>query len=294
VIEIACAVEGDYVPHLAAMLDSVLENRGDLRVRVHCLHGPDFDDAAGERLSEMLAARDAELSLLSIPDGRVEGLPTQGFTGKATWYRLFLSELLPDLDRVLYLDADLLALDSIVPLWQTPLGDHYLAAVTNVFMTYHRHRPRELGLSGPESYFNAGVLLFNLGALRADDQAERMVRYARTHAHLLEWRDQDTLNVALGERRIALHPRWNCMNAMLFFPEGQAVFGAEEYEEARRNPAIRHYEGPGPNKPWHYLSDPAAQDAYRRHRRQTPWPEVRLEGRTPLNAARKLRTRLGR
>lgn len=292
-MHVSCAVEGDYVPHSAAMLHSVIAHSGDLPVRVHYLHGPDLAPESRRLLDGMVTRAGAEISFLEIEDARVAGLPTKGFTGKATWYRIFLPDLLPDVDRVLHLDADLIALDSLVALWETDLGGHYLAAVTNVFMDHHLHRPAHLGLSGPGAYFNAGVILFNLKLLRRNGQAQRLHRYAIDHAGELEWRDQDALNVVLGNRRLALHPRWNCMNAVLDFPQSNDVFGAERVAEARANPAVRHFEGPAQNKPWHYLSDRARCRAYFEHRRHTPWPDVRLEGRTPRNAIRRLAKSLG-
>ncbi len=291
-MQVSCAVEGGYVPHSAAMLDSVIEHSGGLEVHVHYLHGPDFTAESERLLRRMLADRGAHVTFHELADERVAGLPTVGFTGKATWYRLFLPELLPDIDRVLHLDADLIAVDTLLPLWETDLGDHYLAAVTNVFMDHHLHRPAQLGLEGPETYFNAGVLLMNLAALRADGQSDEMLDYARQNADRLEWRDQDTLNVMLGHRRLHLHPRWNCMNAVLNFPQSVDVFGAAAVDEARRNPAIRHFEGPAQNKPWHYLSDPGTREAYLRHRARTPWPALRMEGRTPRNVLRSVRARL--
>lgn len=293
-MHISCAVEGDYVPHSAAMLHSVIAHSGDHRVHVHYLHGPDFSSESKRLVGQMTEGCGADISFLEIQDERVAGLPIKGFTGKATWYRIFLPDLLPDVDRVLYLDADLIALDSLVPLWKTDIGDSYLAAVTNVLMHNHRHRPANLGLSGPEVYFNAGVLLLNLGLLRRDHQAGALLRYGIDHAEEIEWRDQDTLNVVLGGRRLALHPRWNCMTAVMNFPQSADVFGAEVVEEARANPAIRHFEGPAQNKPWHYLCDRALQEAYFEHRRETPWPHVSLEGRTPANMVRRLRGKLRR
>src|SRR5437879_3158835 len=78
------------------------------------------------------------------------------------WYRIFLPELLPELDRVLYLDADVIVVDSLIPLWNVDLSEDYLAAVTNVFQAAHVHRPVELGLAGPRAYFNSGVMVLNL------------------------------------------------------------------------------------------------------------------------------------
>jgi lipopolysaccharide biosynthesis glycosyltransferase len=287
-LHVSCAVEGRYLAHGATMLHSVLTQAGEHGVHVHYLHGPELPDDARRRLREMVERDGGTISFLEVPDEDVEGLPVRGFTLKATWYRIFLPELLPDVDRMLYFDADLLVLDSLEPLWETDLTGHYLGAVTNVFEPQYVHRPAELGLAGTEVYFNAGVLLMNLDLMRRDGCTRALKAYGIEHAHELQWRDQDALNVVLGERRLALHPRWNCMNSVLIFPWAADVFGAQAVDEARRNPAIRHFEGPDDNKPWHYLCERGMRELYFEHRSQTPWPRYRLAGVTPRNVAKRL------
>ena len=135
-------------------------------------------------------------------------------------------------------------------------------------------------------------MVMNLDLMRREESSRAVYEYGRAHADELAWRDQDALNVVLGARRVALHPRWNCMNGMLIFPWSADVLGAEAVAEAIENPAIRHFEGPGPYKPWHYLCEREWRDLYRRHRRATPWPHVRLQGRNPRNMWRRARGRL--
>jgi lipopolysaccharide biosynthesis glycosyltransferase len=265
------------------MLHSVLAHNAERGVEIHFMHGPDVSRRSEEQLTEMVEREGGRISFLRIPDERVEGLPTKGFTRKATWYRIFLPELRPDVDRVLYLDADLIALEPLDELWETDMGDSYVAAVTNVFEHHYAHRPAELGLAGPHVYFNAGVLLMNLDLMRRDDCSQRLLDYGVAHARELLWRDQDTLNVVLGHRRLELRPRWNCMNAVLWFPWAREVFGEEAVEEALRAPAIRHFEGPRQCKPWHYLCERPSREMYMRHRRETPWPRMRVTGVTPRN-----------
>ena len=273
-LDIACAAEGsEYVAHSAAMLHSVLAaNRGD-RVRIHYMHGPDIDRRTRRSLAGMVKREGGEISFLRVSDRRVRGVPTAGFTGKATWYRVFLPELRPKLDRILYLDSDLVVLDSLAPLWDLDLTGHWVAAVTNVFQDDHLDRPAALGLTGPERYFNAGVLLMNLAEMREDGCTEALMSYAVEQAERLSWRDQDALNVVLGSRRLDLHPRWNCMNSVMRFPRAVEVFGATAVAEAREDPAIRHFEGPSVNKPWHPDCEQEGRELYFEHRRHTPWPD---------------------
>jgi lipopolysaccharide biosynthesis glycosyltransferase len=289
-LDIACASEGAaYVVHTAAMVNSVIERNPGHDVRVHWLHGPELPERLRRRVEEWLGER---VVFHHVPDDRVEGLPTADFTRKATWYRIFLPELLPGVERVLQLDSDLLATDSLAPLWELELGDHHVAAVSNVLEPEYRDHPAALGLPEGQAYFNAGVLLMNLEAMRRDGCSDALLAYGRRHQPM--WRDQDALNAVLGTHRLELHPRWNVMNIFRFTDWAEAVFGAEAVEEARRDPGIRHFEGPDDNKPWHLMCERDGRELYFQHRRGTPWPRVRREGVTPRNVARKVRRRVSR
>jgi lipopolysaccharide biosynthesis glycosyltransferase len=291
-LHLACAADERYVPHSAAMIHSVLAHGDGADVHVHYLRGPAFPAAVMDPLREMVEGAGAAISFPCIPDEDIAGMPTMDRIPSAMWYRIFLPELLPGVDRVLYLDADTIAVDSLRPLTEMDLSGCYVAAVTNVLERHYLHRPAALGLRGPQTYFNSGVILMNLELMRRDGCTEALRECAIGRRAELQWPDQDALNIVLGPRRRPLHPRWNCMNSVLAFPWAVEVFGADAVEEARRNPAIRHFEGPGFNKPWHYLADPATRETYMEHRRATPWPELDVEGRTPANAVRRVARRL--
>ena len=79
------------------------------------------------------------------------------------------------------------------------------------------------------------------------------------------------------------------MNAIVLFPRAAEVLGADAVAEARRDPAIRHFEGPDFNKPWHLLCEHPMREVYFAHRRQTPWPRVIPEGITIRNVTTRAR-----
>ena len=286
-MHVACGSSAEYVPHVAAMLHSVAEHRGELELDAHFVHGPAVDAQTRALLAGMVERDGGALTFHELGDERIAGLRELPEIPATMWYRTFLPELLVEVDRVLYLDADTIAVDSLEPLWRTDVSDAYVAAVTNVWEEWNRPYPvNELGLASPDDYFNSGVLLMNLDALRSDDGTARVLEAARSGRRLL-WGDQDALNVALGHRRVPLHPRWNVMNSILTFPGAAEVFGADAIREAREKPAIRHFEGPSANKPWHILFDWEGREDYLRHRGATPWPEVALEGATLRNRWRR-------
>ena len=293
-MHVACAADGAYVPHCAAMLHSVLDQRGGRQLSVHYLHGPGLETSSRDAVARMVEGGSAAITFHEVPEAVVADLPVQGYFTPAMWYRILAPELLSELDRVLYLDADIIALDSLAPLWDMDLDGAIVAAVTNVLEPQHAKRPRQLGLPESQQYFNTGVLLMDLTAMRREGSTAALCDYARRSGEELIWPDQDAYNVVLGARRLELHPRWNCMNSFWLFEASVAAFGSRAVAEARTNPAVRHFEGPGLNKPWHYMCDRPLRDAYLVHRRQTPWPRFRFEDATIANRARRLVRRLHR
>lgn len=282
-LHLACAADQAYAPHSAAMLHSALAHRGKRELVVHYLCGPRFSEEEASALSAMVELNGGRISFLRVEDERVEGLPVLDFISAPMWYRIYLPELLPEVDRLLYLDIDTIVTDSLEPLAATDLSDCYVGAVTNVFQAHETSRPGDLGLPAGQAYFNSGVLLMNLELMRRDGCSEALGAFARRAGSALDYPDQDALNVVLGARRLVLHPRWNCMNSFEVFPWSAQVLGAEPLAEALRNPAIRHFEGPSINKPWHYLCERPMKEVYFEHRAHTPWPEVEVEGRTLRN-----------
>jgi lipopolysaccharide biosynthesis glycosyltransferase len=296
-LHIACAADVAYVPHSAAMLHSAIAH-GGAPIRVHYLHGPRFPGREARKLAGMFESPDSEITFHELADRRLRGLPLGDRFGPAMWYRIFLPELLPDVSRILYLDVDTLVMDRLAPLWETALDGAYLAAVRNVFMEYHLHRAAELRIE-LEDYFNSGVLLFNLELMRESDFASAVIDLVRNRGRQLLWPDQDALNLVVRSRWVRLHPRWNVMNSFRTRPALAAeVFGSERVADAMSRPAIRHFEGPTANKPWHAEHEGPGREQYERHRRETPWPRVRLEGNSPLDRTRRAasgaRRRIGR
>lgn len=275
VVEVAVAAEGAYVPHSAALVHSALEACPRGHVRIHYLHGRSLRRRARSMLRWTAGRGGGEIVFHEIAPERLAGLPVSGRYTAAMWYRILLPELLPGVERVLYLDVDTIVLDDLSPLWRLDLGGRLVAAVTNVFEDWSRHRPEQLGIAARD-YFNSGVLLLNLDEMRVARATEALREVAARQAGVPGWPDQDALNIVLGGRRLELHPRWNAMNSVLALPGAESVYGDRALAEARARPAIRHFEGPEHNKPWHPESRVPGRELYLSHRRATPWRLKRL------------------
>lgn len=279
-IELACIGQGPYLRHTAAMLHSALSHAAPGSVAVHLLHETAIDAGEDTRLRQTLAPFGAQLHLHAVPESMLMDFPS-GYFPRAIWLRVLLPDLLPAHDRVLYLDSDMIVCDDLLPLWQTRLDDVLLAAVPNPFYPFMPPYPRlRLGIGGSGEYFNSGMLLMNLAAMREADLAGQLRALARANPDYL-YPDQDALNVACRGRWRPVHPRWNAQSTLFELPADALPFSPAVVAETRAKPAVIHYIGPF--KPWHYLCRHPSQQAYFRHARLTPWGAPSLEGRSAKN-----------
>jgi FkbM family methyltransferase len=279
-IHIACQSTSQLAADCAVMLRSLLaENPGE-EVVVHFLHDGGIAQADRARLGELVEGLGGRFSPLRIPEELIARFPPfERYGGLTVWFRLLLPRLLEGLERVLYLDADVMIVAPLRPLWELELGGRALAAVTQPLISADRRRVvRELGLPDPRRYFNSGVLLMDLERLRAAGLMAAVERVALERRLPIPWADQDALNVALWVERVELHPRWNVMNPCFELPARHLPWPAEQVFEALGDPAIIHFIGD--YKPWHYRLRHPYAPRYFEHLEQTPWRGRRREGRT--------------
>ena len=127
-IPLAIAFTPNYFVQAATLLRSVLDASPNGRFRVVCLLSEEIPDRMKDKLSWLDEDR---LSLEFIPlKGRLEGIYIDPRYTEAASLRLLLPELLPELERIIYLDCDIIVRQDLARLWnETELGDNYLAAI---------------------------------------------------------------------------------------------------------------------------------------------------------------------
>jgi lipopolysaccharide biosynthesis glycosyltransferase len=285
-VHVVLATDTTYLPWCATTVRSCLDAAAHSDTHVHLIHDQPVDVASRDRLTAMVRGTGAGATWHEVHPDQLEMLPSKGdhLGGRTSWIRVLIPEILAELDRAIYLDADVLVLDSLEPLWGADLSRFPIAAVANVVAPDHYPHVRSLGLDPRGDYFNAGVLVMDLAAMRREGTVSSITDYVAEHGTRLAWFDQDALNVAFAGRWHHLHPRWNTQNSLRTWSQwSAAVFGPEARAEALANPAILHFEGPPICKPWHLLCDHPSRDRYLRTLARTPWAAQPVEGATPLN-----------
>lgn len=280
-IRIALCLDAAYAPWAATTMASCLQANAGCEVRFDVVHDGSLSSSDIEGLRIVANGSNGGIEFHSVGPSNLEGLPTTSEFGNVVWLRLYLPEILAGVSKVLYLDTDTFVAGRLTELWQTPLQDAPLAAVANVVEPPFRSHVAALGVSYPGGYFNSGVLLLNLELMRAEGSLEQLLRFALDHREELVWPDQDVLNAVFVNRWLALHPRFNAQS-VLWHPAEWAVevFDEQALRDATRAPVVRHFEGRGLCKPWHYMCPVPGYKEYRKVLATTPWAHIPIEDRT--------------
>jgi lipopolysaccharide biosynthesis glycosyltransferase len=275
---IVCNINNEYIRHCAVMLRSLRDfnPRDDLDVFI--VHQRvDGDQRA--MLVRYLSSFLPSVSFLQVDHALLKGFPESAHVKLAAYYRLFFPQILPSsIDRIIYLDSDLLVNGSLDELWETPLESHLVAAASDRNLDMQRSR---LGLGPDSPYFNSGVMTLKLSDWRQENIAERGLEFALKYPEKLTNCDQDVLNYLLAKRSLILHQRWNAMSHLWGLDQQwlQAQGGlSEEEKQAQSDPVIIHFAGAGFAKPWHYQCPHPWKDRYRSILATTPWAGTPLEG----------------
>jgi len=254
-IRLCTAADGSYLAPLAAMVRSALEHTSDRRVELFVLIKKEVGAADRRRLIASWPFGNLRVYWVEADETRLAGLPSWRRLGTATYRRLLIGAQLPRaVKRVLWLDADLIVLRDLSELWDTPLDGKLVGAVGDLTVPCLGsprgvRRYGELGVSGSEPYFNAGVLLVDLDRWRAEHVGARTIDYLQRFARDIYYHDQDALNAVLVHQWKALDRRWNvieCVAGRPFFRPRHLT--GEEYRRLLAEPWIVHYAGRW--KPW--------------------------------------------
>ena len=195
----------------------------------------------------------------------------------ATYYRLFLTELLPNtIDKILYLDGDIIVRKSLLTLWNIDISQVALAAVPDICMEELDYCDR-LDYPPHLGYFNAGVLLINLRYWRDHHVSNLFTEYLLSHYDMIVYHDQDVLNYIFRNQKMLLPVEYNLLQNIF------CINNYSKYKEidkkASEDPSIIHYSGMF--KPWNaYIRQPHPLDSiFYKYQSQTRWKGIKIENR---------------
>lgn len=236
-MNIAFCINNTYADKAAVVMTSVLENHPDTQVYFYIFSSDLSDDNLLMLQTLQAKYKNFTVQKVNVASTLINTLPLNiSYISIETYYRYLIADLLPDLDKILYLDADLIIDKNISDFYNTDLGNYYLAGAEGLYVTESGHKPN-IGLTDNDTYINAGVLLMNLKQMRQNKLGSKLLEATQELQNKIKYQDQDIINIVCKEKILTADSIYN-------FTQHNILREKNKIKAAR----IIHYTGR--KKPW--------------------------------------------
>ncbi len=252
-IPIVFSTDHNYVMQTGVCVFSLLQSADDCKYKIYIIIDSSVTEFDKEQLRRQVSIFPGhDIGFINTNNEFSGWYEIRGIS-KATYYRLLIPWLLPDYDKILYSDVDVIFRLSLKQVFDLNLGDNYFGAVHGAFFRYSKE-PAQYAESleiDPNHYFNSGFLIINAKKQREDDLKSQFQKFS---ASKLTYQDQDIINLLCKDKIMPVRQKY-CITPALYTqymaknPDIYDFYGtkAEVDNYLRGNDCILHYAGA---KPW--------------------------------------------
>lgn len=261
-IPVVFASNEHFAPFLGVCIQSMLEQTSPEHVYDIVVLESNLSDDSKSRLLLMADRWDTVSLRFYNPTAMISGRKLQKNTtdhiSMETYYRFLIGDILPEYEKVLYLDCDTVILSDVAELFATDLGSCAIGAAIDPEIPGQRRDDPSLAtymrdvlhMEDDDPYLQAGVLVLNLPGMNKLHSVDEWLCLAGERRY--RYNDQDILNKECKGHLHLLPLSWNtvvnCNDRRLPIIERGPHPVLNAYLEARKNPKLVHYAGF--EKPW--------------------------------------------
>lgn len=271
-MNILCATDNNYVQHCYIMLLSLFDSNSTHEINVYILVSK-LTDESNRTLESISSNPSHQVHLIEVED-KLEYCPVRSgdHISTAAYYRILAPVLLPkEIDKILYLDVDMIICKDLSSLYNVDIEDCGVGAVLDADCSLDKYE--RLEYSSSLGYVNSGVLLMNLKYWREYNIMEECLDFVRDYPEKCLFHDQDAINYVLRERKKLLPLKYNFQIWFLvtfnkiephILREIHSIVEQESY-------AIIHYTA---SKPWHRGCYSPYREYYYKHKKLSPYAHI--------------------
>lgn len=278
--------DDNYARHMGVSIKSLLEtNKEFSEIEIFIIEN-EITAANKEKLAELVHPYpNARITWINFAGWKKELRLNMAWKISISSYaRLFIAEMVrTEIEKILYLDCDMIICKSLHNLWNEDIGNVVLAAVQD---PVGDHIKAAVGMAADDRYFNAGMLLINLKQWRTQNIGEKCLTFIKNKEGNVTHHDQGTLNGVLNGQVKFLHPQYNVMTILYilsreqqnqFFGNHADYYRESELREAKELPVILHYTPSFTTRPWVKNCKHPLRKKYWDVLMRTPWKGYQLE-----------------
>lgn len=257
-VNVSLASDDKYCKYMATAMLSMLENT---KAKINFfIFDAGIRQCVKDKIAGMLKKYNSTIKYVTLDEKTLSLMPPTGsHLTMAIYYRLFAASLIPEADRLIYTDCDTLCLGDIAELYNTDLDGNIMGGVLDGQSSNHANR------LGTERYFNSGVLVMDLKAMREQNIEQQFLDYIEKYhgdPRMMDFPDQDVINYVLHNRIAILDPSWNTQTIGI-----RRSFKAGFDDQATKKNIIHYIV----RKPWRYHCRSPFQSLWYKYFAKTPW-----------------------
>jgi lipopolysaccharide biosynthesis glycosyltransferase len=250
-IHVVTAVNDGFAKHLAVMLYSLLKNKVSANPIIIYIIDSQISEKNKSLLTKTVQRFNADIKYLTIDQTLYDGFILTHHLTQETYHRISIPELLEkDIEKVIYLDSDIIIKEDITRIWDINIDHYFLAAVIDAWQGVKKLRHSDLSIPDDCDYFNAGVLVLNLKKWREHNITNQIIDFMKKNQNIIRYPSQDPMNAILHDKWLQLDEKWNYQSKHLY------------NTDLRLEPAIIHYTGKD-SKPWWSLKNPLHNEYFK-------------------------------
>lgn len=208
-IPIAMAMDDNYVYPTMVSITSAMENINEgNEYSFYIMHNPKLKDESKEKIKSLENKYPACHIHLIDMGNQFKGANDKGHITTPTYYRLSLSGLLTNIDKIIWLDGDTLIFKDLTPMYNIDMD----GLCYRGFLDETVDGTKAFGVEN-DHYICAGVMLINLEELRKDGALEKFNRFMDKNNSSLIQHDQTVINVVYADKIGILPPEYGFFNS---------------------------------------------------------------------------------
>lgn len=254
IVPVVFSSDVNFLMPTAVAIKSLLECSTDCFVAIYMLISDDFDNDCKSKLTRLISEYNASIQFINAGDSFNNCFEIRGIS-VATYYRLFIPWLIPQHDKIIYCDGDVIFQQSILNLFNEDIGNNYIGGIRAFGYFYHLEK---IG-ADPLKYINGGVQIINAKLWR-DNSLQTVLEPHLKKKYIFQ--DQDIINIICKDKIYYLpywfnsSPEWTAKMPKYHSQETTLNYTGvydrlgmypSEFSSNLEYPVIVHYAG---SKPW--------------------------------------------
>ena len=235
------------------------------------VYHPDIDKKTIDEFQKMLGGTRHSITFEFIDKNRFKGAPINkhGSWTEIVYYRLLIPELLPQYDKVIYADTDVLFKKDLADVYNIDISDYECSAVAmelnNENMVCHKYFPENEN----EFTYISSFIIFNNKKMREENFVQRVFETIKNFNTRLKFFDLDTLNITCS-KIMNLPYRYGVFQSLYYnddiskaweYSFLKNVYTDDELLKEKAETVMLHYAGKM-GKPWRRKNIPSDYKEY--------------------------------